>query len=249
MCLWLAFPAATFAEHQNRCVSGDGSHIRKVCLSVEHGRRRYGHDVLGQTPEWNAMTVFWGRQGRARIKERRATSTVKMPGHIFEDIAPRLVDLNGDGLDEIIVVQSSDRQGARLMIISTGRALTVAATPYIGRRHRWLAPIGAADLDGDGRIEIAYIDRPHLAKTLRIWRFANGRLHHVTDSPGLSNHKIGWDHIPGGIRSCASAPEIITANKDWSRIIASRLDKGIVRQRDIGAYTGPASLNAARNCR
>ena len=37
-----------------------------------------------------------------------------------------------------------------------------------------LAPLGAADLDGDGKIELAYIDRPHLAKILRIWRFDDG---------------------------------------------------------------------------
>jgi hypothetical protein len=52
----------------------------------------------------------------------------------------------------------------------------LAATPHIGSANRWLAPIGAADLDGDGRVEIAYVDRPHLARTLRIWRTFTRRM-------------------------------------------------------------------------
>ena len=44
-------------------------------------------------------------------------------------------------------------QGARLAIYDeTG---LVSATPYIGRSNRWLAPLGAGDLDGDGNIELA----------------------------------------------------------------------------------------------
>jgi hypothetical protein len=48
----------------------------------------------------------------------------------------------------------------------------LASTPWIGQRFRWLAPVAAADLDGDGAMELAYVDRPHLARTLRVWRIA-----------------------------------------------------------------------------
>ena len=238
-CAWLAVTGAAFAEDRNVCREGDGAHIRKVCLSAGHSGVRYAHDVLGDTPEWTALTVFWGRGGVA---------TFSQPDHVFEDIAPRLADLDGDGLHEILVVQSGFSKGARLVVLKAETGLTPISTPYIGQPYRWLAPVGAADLDGDGRVEIAFVDRPHLAKILRIWRFADGRLEHVADQPGLSNHQIGWDYIPGGIRNCGDGPEAILASGDWRRLMAVTFDGNAVKTREIGPYSGRESFKRAMSC-
>ena len=122
------------------------------------------------------------------------------------------------------------------------------ATPPIGARNRWLAPAAIADLDGDGRVEIAYVDRPHLAKVLRIWRYENGALHHVTDQQGLTNHRIGDETIAGGLRTCGGTPEILTANADWSHIIATRLVSGRTQTRSLDRYSATA-LRRALTCR
>ena len=98
--------------------------------------------------------------------------------------------------------------------------------------------------------EIAYIDRPHLAKTLRIWRYKGGALTHVADAPDLTNHRFGEPGISGGIRRCTGAlPEVITVDANWFRIIASTLRGGAIARRDIGPYTGSASLTRALACR
>lgn len=198
---------------------------------------RYAHGILGDSIEYGALVLGTdaGKSVTLRLPETR----------VFEDLQPRLIDVDRDGDNEVVVIESSLREGARLSIYDETGLL--AATPFIGRTNRWLAPLGAADLDGDGTIELAYIDRPHLAKVLRIWRFRNGTLHHVADQPGLTNHKIGEDFISGGIRDCGEGPEIITANANWSRIIATRFD-GTFDSRDIGAFKGPASLKAASRC-
>jgi hypothetical protein len=166
---------------------------------------------------------------------------------VFEDIAPRLADLDGDGAPEVITIESSVTKGARLAIY--GQAGLIAATPFIGRSNRWLAPIGAADLDGDGAMEVAYIDRPHLARVLRVWRFEGGDLQHVADLQGLTNHRIGQDYISGGIRKCAGDAEMITANADWSRIMATRLVDGRLVAREIAPFMGRKSLDAALACK
>ncbi|MFB9150873.1 FG-GAP repeat domain-containing protein [Roseovarius ramblicola] len=199
---------------------------------------RYGHRVLGAGGEWGAMllTLDDGTTRRVTLPETL----------VFEDIAPRLADLDGDGTPEVIVVESSLRHGARLAIHGPGGR--IAATPHIGRRNRWLAPVGAADLDGDGHMEIAYIDRPHLAQVLRVWRFRDGALTRVADASGLTNHKIGWDFIPGGIRHCGEFPEMITAVSGWSQIVATRLVGDRVLSAPIGPYVGPDSLAAALAC-
>lgn len=209
---------------------------------------RYDHGILGDALEWGALTLTIDTcPDCARLTVH--TITITLPkNHVFEDLSPRLADLDGDGDKEVIVIETDIARGAALAIYDqTGK---IAETPHIGRTHRWLAPLGAADLDGDGTVELAYIDRPHLAKTLRIWRFENGKLTPVADHPGLTNHKIGQDFISGGIRICAGQPpEIITANKNWTRLIASSLSNTGIKTRDIGSHTGPASFKTALACR
>ena len=216
---------------------------------------RYPHGVLGDDVEWGNLRITVSRRlgGDEGLFSGRSSLTydLTLPDDlVFEDTAPRLWDVTGDEAPEIVVVQSHAREGARLLVIglSEGKPAFLAATPFIGERNRWLAPVGVADLDGDGHVEIAYIDRPHLARILRIWRYENGSLTEIAAAPGLTNHRIGWDFIAGGIRRCGAGPEIVTANADWTRIMASRLEAGRFAARDIGPYRGPDSLDAALTC-
>ena len=125
----------------------------------------------------------------------------------------------------------------------------MAATPYIGQRFRWLAPVGIADLDGDGRVEVAYVDRPHLAKILRVWRWEGGALREVAAASGVTNHRIGEPTISGGIRDCGEGPEMIVASADWSRVMAVTLHGGALSARDLGPGGGAAGLARAMACR
>ncbi|WP_226941936.1 FG-GAP repeat domain-containing protein [Pseudooceanicola spongiae] len=201
---------------------------------------RYPHGVLGDKIEYGALAL--------RLSDGRVLHYSLPRSLVFEDSAPRLVDLDHDGAPEVIVVESSLSRGARLSV--WGAAGRITATPHIGQAYRWLAPVGAADLDGDGAIEIAYVDRPHLARTLRIWRYQHGRLHEVAEAPDVSNHQIGWPRIAGGIAECpGAAPRMIVADGAWQDVLALQLLPGgrVTRQR-LGPYAGPESLTAAMRC-
>ncbi len=139
---------------------------------------RYAHGVLGDNIEYGALKIEIANPADQCTDETETQEAVLPESMVFEDLQPRLIDLDGDQHPEIITVESSDTEGARLAIwgVKSGELQRLAATPYIGRAFRWLAPIGAADFDADGHMEIAYIDRPHLAQTLRIWRYQNGSL-------------------------------------------------------------------------
>ncbi|WP_170381541.1 FG-GAP repeat domain-containing protein [Ruegeria atlantica] len=177
---------------------------------------RYAHGVLGDNIEYSAL----------ELTVQSDTLTIRLPSdRVFEDLAPRLIDIDLDGKLEVIVVESHNRTGAQLSIYDRG-GKKIAATPHIGTRFRWLAPIGAADLDGDGYVEIAYIDRPHLAKTLRIWRYRDGDLTEVATLPGLTNHRIGEDFITGGVRDCGTGPELIVVSADWQQIASVSYEDG-----------------------
>jgi len=200
---------------------------------------RYAHGVLGDAIEHETLLLT--------LSDGRTVRMVLPESAVFEDTAPRLLDLDGDGSPEVVVVESDQTRGARLAVYdSVGR---IDATPYIGTRNRWLAPIGAADLDGDGFMEIAYIDRPHLAKTLRIWRYANRALTHVADMPGVTNHRIGERDIAGGIRICADNPEIIVATANWSQILAVTFDGARFNQTSLNANTSRIEFAAAMACK
>ena len=206
---------------------------------------RYAHAVLGDGIEHGALAVRLtdGSRQTARLAEAL----------VFEDTAPRLHDLDGDGHWEVVAVESHQSEGARLAVwgLEGGRLARLAATPHIGTRYRWLAPVGAADLDGDGAMEIAYIDRPHLARVLRVWRYDAARraLAEVAAAEGHTNHRIGERDIAGGIRDCGTGPELITARADWARLLATRLEDGRLLSRDIGAHSGRDSFTAALACR
>lgn len=207
-----------------------------VSASYAEPTPRYQHGVFGETEEWGALAFGLSDDQRMilRLPETR----------VFEDIAPRLADVDGDGAPEMIVVETDLSLGARLAIYD--EAGFVAATSFIGQTHRWLAPIGVADLDGDGLIEIAYIDRPHLARLLRVWRFQDGTLVEVAQVEGLTNHRLGDPAIGGGLRDCGAGPEMITADARWSRLVASRLVGGRIESRFVAEGVDFA---AALDCR
>lgn len=207
-----------------------------VSASYAEPTPRYQHGVFGETEEWGALAFGLSDDQRMilRLPETR----------VFEDIAPRLADVDGDGAPEMIVVETDLSLGARLAIYD--EAGFVAATSLIGQTHRWLAPIGVADLDGDGLIEIAYIDRPHLTRLLRVWRFQDGTLVEVAQVEGLTNHRLGDPAIGGGLRDCGAGPEMITANARWSRLVASRLVGGRIESRFVAEGVDFA---AALDCR
>jgi len=217
-------------------------------LRAEYGAptARYGHDVLGPNAEWGSLVLSIDRcPGCARLDRNEVTITLP-DTRVFEDLAPRVVDLDGDGLHEVVVIESDASKGARLAIYDAHGFVT--ATPFIGTSYRWLAPLGAADLDGDGAMELAYIDRPHLAKTLRVWRYQDRSLSEVASLPGLTNHKIGQAFISGGIRECGSGFEIITADARWSHVMATTLTGGRLSTRKIGPFRTPDTLRKALNC-
>ena len=212
---------------------------------------RYAHGVLGDDIEYGGLEITVKDNSPPSLVTKpvykSSVITIKLPlDRVFEDLAPRLVDVDLDGSNEVIVVESSVHTGAQLAIYDT-YGDKIASTPHIGTRFRWLAPVGAADLDGDGHVEIAYIDRPHLAKTLRIGRFKDHALTEIASLPDLTNHRIGEDYISGGLHKCSDRPEMILVNGNWSRIISVSYQEGWVKT-DLGPYTGRNSLNRAVKC-
>lgn len=203
---------------------------------------RYDHAVLGDALEYGAMVIVYRDCPTCPANNLRIT----LPQHqVFEDIEARVADLDGDGIREILVVLTDITQGAALAVFDLNGL--VAATPFLGERNRWLAPVGAGDFDDDGRPEIAYIDRPHLKKELVFIRYADRKLTEISRVSGLTNHRLGDNFIQGGVRRCGGRDAVLVANADWSQVMEVRLDgKAPVA---LARYYSPRAMTRVQHCR
>ncbi|WP_151979566.1 MULTISPECIES: FG-GAP repeat domain-containing protein [unclassified Roseovarius] len=206
----------------------------------------YPHRIMGQIHERRVLAVRDASGMEIRYDLRQGSE----PSNVFEDIAPRLVDADGDGQTDVVVVESSPTQGAQLAIYSLRRGHLVksAATPHIGIRFRWLAPAAIADLNGDGITEIAYVETPHLGKTLRVWSWAPGGLTQVASLKGVTNHRIGDEVIWGGLRDCGLGPEIIVADAGFREVVAVAFDGADLTARPLGIMATQEGFAQALAC-
>src|SRR5690606_10733000 len=69
---------------------------------------RYGHDALGPGHEWAMLALHRADGGTLFYRNDREI--------VFEDTAPRLIDADGDGDLEALVVESSHSKGSRLAV-------------------------------------------------------------------------------------------------------------------------------------
>jgi hypothetical protein len=202
-----AAPAAAASRiPDSQAVSGSRN-IAWAWLGSPTGR--YAHDALGSSVHAASLhAIVVQADGSQR------SLSLELPAHrVFEDRVPRLADLDGDGRDEIILVESDAQQGSSLVVygLRLGAAARqpvlaqMARGPFNGTARRWLNPVGVADFDGDGRPDLAAVTTPHAGGVLALYRFEPPVLQPAAQLPGLSNHRFGSAeqqlsavvHLPG----------------------------------------------------
>ncbi len=149
---------------------------------------RYRHFVLGA--RYEAAGV------RVELADGSSREFILPADSVFEDREPRLVDLDGDGRNELVLVKSTQGAGAALAVIGLrGDALGILAeTPPIGRANRWMNPAGFGRFTREGTLQIALVRMPHLLGRLEIWEFGPAGLRLMRALDGFANHRIGSPH-------------------------------------------------------
>ena len=223
-----------------------GPSIRAACYTTIVDR--YGHGVLGDRGEYAEFVVLF------HPKDGTTTASVQFitlsEDRVFEDIRPRIADVTGDGLNDVVVIETRLDAGASLAVygMAGDTFAKLAATPHIGRPYRWLAPAGTADFDGDGVLDVAYVETPHIDGILRIWSFRDNEAREIASAPGYSNHRIGQNFITGGVRDCGDGPELVLPNAGWTKTLVAWLGGGIIESAVFAEDAEPQTITRALEC-
>lgn len=179
----VASPPASTDALSDALVAKGQRDIRRAWLGGPTDR--YRHAILGDAIE--ASILY------AETADGTLLTYALEENSVFEDRYPRIIDLDNDGLEELVVVRSYLDRGAALAVfgVRNGQIALLAETPPIGSSYRWLNPAGFPDLDGDGRPEIAIVITPHIGGTLQILQYSEGVLTPTWRLEGISNHAAG----------------------------------------------------------
>lgn len=186
---------ASFDSHtpipHSTVATADGKGIVKAMLACETDR--YAHGVLGDELEAGCLVV---EDDMGKVHSHY------LPDHqVFEDLIPRIADINGDQRNDVVLVRSDSSGGAALSVYTlseSGKQAAIeelVATPPIGRANRWLAPVGVADFNDDGAVDIAYVQTPHIGGILKVWSIIDNDFQQIAQARGFSNHGIGSTRV------------------------------------------------------
>ncbi|MFZ2100294.1 MAG: hypothetical protein WAU86_07000 [Oricola sp.] len=146
---------------------------------------RYAHGVLGDAIEGGSLVVVTGKGGKHEF--------VLPENQVFEDITPRIRDLDGDGANEVVAIRSSLTGGSAVAIygLRDGELAELGASSENGAPNRWLN-VAAIVVEATGKATVYAVRTPHIGGQLFSLSYSSGA---VTESATLatdvSNHVIG----------------------------------------------------------
>lgn len=157
---------------------------KRVYAQYAMPSNKYKHGILGDEIEATQLVVV----------SDSVFFEYKLPvDYVFEDIRPRLYDVDGDNNLEFITIRTHVSKGAGIAIYKLvgGQLVEYAHVPEIGTAYRWLNIVAINDLDKDGIVELVWIETPHIGGIIKVAKIKSGTLQVLSAIPQYSNHDIG----------------------------------------------------------
>lgn len=185
---------------------------------------RYAHGALGDKVEGGSLmvTTSLGKKLEFILPETQ----------VFEDITPRISDLDGDGLNEVITIRSSQSGGAAVVIygLEEDELVERAAGSENGAPNRWLNIAGIVP-SPDGTATIYGVRTPHIGGRLFSISYKEGALDEVNNiATDFSNHILGSREL--GLSAVADfdgdgTADLVLPSQDRTRLrfpLSDRID-------------------------
>jgi len=199
---------------------------------------RYAHGVLGDAIEAGSLVVVTSSGDRLEA--------VLPIDQVFEDITPRIADLDGDGTNEVIAIRSSKHGGAAVVIFGLAESVLTlrGAGTENGRPNRWLNIAGTIPRP-DGGLTLYGVRTPHIGGRLFSLDFKNGTVFEKNDiATDVSNHIIGSRELGmSATGKFAGRMELVLPSQDRRRLrfpltgrpdipLPAAIDKAIIVMHD-----------------
>lgn len=194
--------------------------------------RRYPHGALGSPVHAGSVS--------ARVRTRgggwQTVEHTLALNRVYEDRVPRLLDLDLDGRDEIVLIEADALRGAALVVLgidnagAAPRLVERARSPFVGSSFRWLNPVGVADFDGDGHLDLASVTTPHIGGVLLLHHYRPPALVPFARALDVSNHRMGALEqelaviVPSAPSPAAQRPTLILPDMTRRALHALRWD-------------------------
>ncbi|WP_394690301.1 hypothetical protein [Hoeflea sp.] len=174
---------------------------------------RYAHGVLGDAVEAGSLVV--------NTADERKLELILPEAQVFEDITPRIADLDGNGSNEVITLRASLSGGGGVVIygLVDGDLREIAAGSENGRPNRWLNIAGFLPRL-DGGLTIYGVRTPHIGGRLFSLDFKDGAVAERNDiALDVSNHVIGSRELDlSAVGEFGGRTELILPSQDRRRL-------------------------------
>ena len=202
-----------------------------VYLGLPTGR--YAHGVLGDYLEGGALVI---------VPPLGTSVSVPLDPYVAEERGTLLLDLDGDGGDEIVTILTERSEGAFVAAFSSDGELLVRG-PAIGTGFRWRHLIGAGPIGPEGEWLIAVVRTPHIGGVIEYY---DADLRIVATAPGYSSHAIGSANLGDAIIADVDGDgraELIVPTQSRSRLEAV----GLSREGPVTVWSHPLPSGLSAN--
>ena len=144
---------------------------------------RYPHSALGDTLEATAAVVV-------TVGVNEVETVYRSEDNVIESVAPLLADADGDGIEDIVLTVSNDRETWIVVASSTGGGVVAVSAPA-DRLLGWRQLVAVGPLGPTGEIEIAEVLHPDADGSVRFLRQAGTGLEVAASRAGYQSHEFG----------------------------------------------------------
>ena len=144
---------------------------------------RYPHSALGDNLEATAVAVV-------TVGVNEVEMVYRSENDVIESIAPLLADVDGDGIDDVALTVSNDREAWIVVASSTGGGVVAISDP-VDRLLGWRQLVAVGPLGPNGETEIVEVLYPDANGSVRFLSLTGGDLRVVATRTGYRSHEFG----------------------------------------------------------